>query len=49
MVDEKELLSSPDAEGLTAFRDKPDGREGSSACGAIGIGIGAVLSSIPEG
>ena len=29
--------------------DTPCGREGSSAFGAVGIGIGAVLSSIPEG
>ncbi len=29
--------------------DKPCGLEGSGACGAVGIGTGAVLSGIPEG
>ena len=34
---------------LTSYGQTPVGLEGSGACGAVGIGTGAVLSSIPEG
>ena len=36
---------------MGAFMDTPCGREGSGACGAVGIGTGtgAVFFSIPEG
>ena len=34
---------------MTQNGTSPDGLEGSGACGAVGIGTGAVLSSIPEG
>ena len=36
-------------EGPHALWTSPDGLEGSSAFGAVGIGTGAVLSRIPEG
>ncbi len=34
---------------LTSYGQTPVGLEGSGACGAVGIGTGAVLSSIPVG
>ncbi len=39
-------MISSEAGGLWT---SPDGLEGSGACGAVGIGTEAVLSSIPEG
>ena len=44
-----ELVSWWSRYRLTAIWTSPDGREGSGACGAVGIGTEAVLSSIPEG